>query len=275
MIVFSVAMVGCSSPTAAPETDTGAPMLADPRGLALPVQAYRLTAEQRAVVDRAHAQLVGECMRRAGFTTAPAHARPSFDPMSRRYGVTDPATAKRLGYHLEPDQLVVNHADKGPRPSPAEMRALTGNTDGRQLPPGRAGDTGCLGSASDALGIDGTEETLADQIDFDGFARSKSDPRVIEVFARWSRCMTERGYAYTTPLAVAADFDITATVISPAEIETALADVACKAATDVVGVWYSVECDYENSMIERARPALTAIQERNTVIVDNAVHVLG
>ena len=122
--------------------------------------------------------------------------------------------------------------------------------------------------------MDGAEELLAERVDFDAFERSKSDPRTGAVFHDWSRCMVERGYSYASPLAPAAGVDLNSTTISPLEIRTALADVTCKAATNVVGVWYAVESAYENTMIERVRPEFMAIQKHNATIVDNAVHVL-
>lgn len=290
-VAFVLAMAGCSSPEiVAKGTFTGAvdfddiglpavetvPNLADPRGLVLPIQAYRFTVDQQVIVDRAHARLVEECMRRAGFRSAPEAARvpPTIDAMSRRYGVTDSVVATQLGYHFAPDQ-VVNRFETSPRLSPAELAALTGRADGRQPPPGRAGNTGCVGSASSKLGIDGIADSLTDQVEFRAFSQSKSDPRTAEVFTQWSHCMAEQGHPYATPLDAAASFDPSSTTILPAEIQTAVADVTCKTTANVVGVWYAVECAYENAAIQLASHEFAAIKEHNTVIFNEAVKVLA
>jgi hypothetical protein len=119
---------------------------------------------------------------------------------------------------------------------------------GRPLPQG-----GCLGEAERLLEARGPQgpgtdpEGIVARIKADSFERSMADPRVKKVFSAWSACMDSRGFRMSTPL----DEVPTANAAAPSrrEIAQARADVACKARTNLVGVWFAVESAYQRALI--------------------------
>ncbi|MEU0546248.1 hypothetical protein [Micromonospora sp. NPDC005979] len=258
-------------------------------GLVLPIEAYRLDGEQRLTLDRARSILIDDCMRRFGIDRrqpAAATGRAGPEPMSRRYGVTDPAVAARWGYHLAPGEGTVARTEPGAAVPPAEMLVWTGSEDGRPAPAGQPTRTyqghevpagGCAGEAGRELQLTSPEdiaEHLVTSIDFNAFDQARTDNRVRQVVGRWSACMHEQGYNYVDPLTAAAAADLRPATPSTAEKRTATADVACKTRNNVVGVWFSVESAYQTAMIQAHAQDLRAAQQRIEVVARNAQAVL-
>lgn len=88
---------------------------------------------------------------------------------------------------------------------------------------------------------------------------SKNDPRVKAVFAQWARCMRKHGHRYNDPMEANNDRRFKTTAPSEPEIATAVADVACKHAVNVVGVWYAVETAYQRHVVSVGGAGLAAI----------------
>ncbi|WP_369197819.1 hypothetical protein [Streptomyces djakartensis] len=61
--------------------------------------------------------------------------------------------------------------------------------------------------------------------------------------------MKQRGYAYDEPWQAINDKAFRGPEAGPREIATAVADVACKKVTNVVGVWYTVDAAYQRQML--------------------------
>jgi hypothetical protein len=117
---------------------------------------------------------------------------------------------------------------------------------GRPIPPG-----GCAGQAQRSLGIvDGLEAGVVASLDFAMFDQSKRDRRVVAGLAAWSSCMATKGFRHQDPFTVAAAF-VTGPAPTGPEINAALADIGCKQSTNLVGIWYGVECAYERAAVER------------------------
>lgn len=272
-----------------PPPITAIPQIDRTEGLVLPIEAYRMNAEQRKLLARARAILVDQCMRPFGFRRAlqASDGNSNLTPMTRRYGVTDPAIAAEWGYHLAPGQGTVDRKEKGPIVSPAELLVWAGSESGQPLPQGQAPPTynglqvpagGCAGEASRKLALDerdGLGESLTTSIDFDGFTQAKSDPRVVDVFAKWSTCMRPKGYNYRDPLAAAGAADMTSQSPSATEIQTALADVICKSENNVVGVWFAVESAYQSVMIQQSIQELDVIKAKINEVLQNAAAVVN
>ncbi|KJY33872.1 hypothetical protein [Streptomyces sp. NRRL S-495] len=292
---------GCASgpagTTAAPPPSTTlAPMEPPPIGdvprlsrvddRTLPIEAYLLSGEQFRQLDAAQGVLVTRCVRGFGLDySAPTPTAPTTTQTTHRYDPVEISDVSANGYHspdrdrgkkpgaapsLSPDVTTVLGAGLGPdgRPAPgtaAEYR-------GKQLPSG-----GCIADAQRQLaarGGTGRDAEVAMGINYEGFERSRQDPRVLAVFRDWSRCMTERGYSYGTPGDALKDprWGATATP-SAEEIATATADVECKARVNVVGVWFTVESAYEQELVRLKQPELAAARAGNDAMLEVAKSV--
>jgi hypothetical protein len=290
-----VVVAGCSAggpgtravPVATP-VPTPAP--ASVAQLQLPIAAYELTDQESAEEDYLSQRLTQVCMRQLGFRYLPGlsagdiadDVRTERELDSRRYGVTDLAVVRADGYHLPPWTLgawppprlnTLPHAEQaallGPGTGPGgESSGAAVNSYSRaNLPPG-----GCLGWSQSELAAAGvnvqesSDSELAAQIQQDAFEKAQSDPRVRAVFAKWSACMRSHGYDYSTPFKAAGDprWNMTAPA-SRSEIKTAETDVACKLQTNVLGVDFAVESDYENTAIAENAGALAQAKADNNI----------
>jgi hypothetical protein len=224
------------------------PQLLATATLHLPVEAYLPTTEQNDRLAQAQVSLVRGCLARFGIAYAVTPV-PSgqFGPVSlvdRRYGITDIELARDFGYGLgprDPAHLV--------RPAPPAIGAdgenvLSGR--GRSVVNGLAVPSqGCLGEADRSL----TPPIQADlrkgsTLQFESFAQSREDTRVTRAFTAWSACMAAAGFPYADPLAAAADPAFSASV-DQHQRDVATTDIGCKATTNVVGIWFTVEAAYQ------------------------------
>jgi len=101
---------------------------------------------------------------------------------------------------------------------------------------------------------------LGQKLQFQSFEWAKRDEQVQAVFRAWSACMARSRYHYADPLAVAADPRFEGPV-SKDEVAVAQADIRCKARTNVVGVWFTVESSYQREQISRNAAAFRATKE--------------
>jgi hypothetical protein len=95
-------------------------------------------------------------------------------------------------------------------------------------------------------------------IAFQALQWTQSDPRIVAVNKAWSRCMTARGYGYGTPQEAAQKNWPSAP--TTAEIATAVADVTCKAQTNLTNTWLTVEAAYQLALIDQNLTALSQLQ---------------
>ncbi|MFF2350014.1 hypothetical protein ACFVVL_09555 [Kitasatospora sp. NPDC058115] len=255
------------------------PTIASAADRALPIDPYLLSYEQRDQLERAASVLVSRCMARFGIQyqappQMPAGNRPR-SRTDRRYLEMTAAGARANGYHgAEGDRPTA--APPPPPLSDATRLVLTGSADanakngqggqdynGTPVPKG-----GCLGESKDRLGAGpanngGGDAQLARDIDAGAREKSKTDERVLGVFRSWSACMRTRGYDYPDPIKVLDDPRWASPAPTEVERATAVADVACKEQTNVVGVWFAVEAAYESLLIEQNAPALAQIRKDN------------
>ncbi len=300
-LVLSGALSGCWHARAEPARDDGPnsaavsppatvdiPQVLQVTGLTLPVDAYRPSPDQLAVIERAVATLTNDCMHRYGFGDVMPTTRPAGpSSLTRRYGVTDPEVAQRYGYHVAPDEAIGSGTKPAAgRPlSPEELLALSGDPSGRprgvhsgQETHGAFPAGGCLGEATGRIHegeLFGAGTTLADQIASTGFEQASVDARVVAVSGRWSACMKQGGYGFADPFEPAAGTDLQSAAPSAVEIRTAMADVACKKATNLVGVFYGVEVAYEQVAIQRNIQQLNQLKAEIDRVVKAAAQVLS
>jgi hypothetical protein len=247
------------------------PALADVDGLTLPSGRFQLNPAQRAAFEQARILLVNQCRTRFGFSGLSPGGSSATSPLDRRYGITDASEAATWGYHFTPAQGIIRRPDSDVRPEkPGELLVMTGASGGRSAPaPPKTfqGQSiplgGCTGEAARTLGLpDGlfAVEHQAAFINADSFNQVMTDDRTATVLSRWSICMKDKGYSYKDPTAAVGAFTISTPVPSGLERETAVADVACKTQTNVVGTLYTLEVAYQEEIIAQRRTELDGVR---------------
>ncbi|WP_051813055.1 hypothetical protein [Streptomyces sp. NRRL S-340] len=280
---FGRAQPGQEAPPAATATAG-----TDVQSLHLPIERYMLTPAQTARYDWVAASLVRDCMREFGLTYPVSHAPATgaqvlqYSVMFRRYGVTDPVTARTWGYHVPrdtpPSTAAAGRAQVKPPALSVQARTVLSGADvttgkpiteylGRRIPvngcyaaPDRA--LGVRSSASDGLQGPGTGAGgIVSRIKAESFVASLRDPRVTDVFRRWQRCMERNSYRVPAdPLSASARLSaLDLPEPDHAELAQARTDVACKRQTNLVGVWFAVESAHQEAAITRARDDLTRV----------------
>jgi hypothetical protein len=279
-----LAAAGCAiskGPAAAHESPTVAslPVVAHvPRLLAslhlrLPLDAYLPSLHEVERYGLANRELIHRCLLRFGVHVQTPPPVTGIGPRTwteRRYGLTDAKQAADLGYSLgDRDPSLHPGQTHGPRLNARALALLTGQGKiARDVPDLPAG--GCSGLArrtlagDEAIGDHIADPYLAQQLSQQSFESSRQDPRVQAVFKRWSQCMLADGHHYDDPLAPFSDSTLQH---GPAAIavHTAVDDVACKQATNLVGTWYAVESAYQNELIHDHYADLETLAAANTV----------
>ncbi|MEU3960676.1 hypothetical protein AB0F42_12760 [Streptomyces buecherae] len=279
-----VATVGCSvdatpSVDSPPSVNSSAiPVITKPEDRPLPAEAYVLTNREEDTFARARHVLITRCMAGFGFRYDPP-PKPGFRPRNRtqyRYGVSDPKVTAKQGF-APPGSPRGGKPERETPSLPARMSLVLSGTDDPKVMPGSVeakggqrinGRTvpngGCFGRAMDALkardGDGGGDAELARRITARSFDRSRRDPRVQEVFTRWSRCMRDRGFSYADPVAASNDPAWRTPTPSATERRAATADAVCKRQENVIGVWWTVEAAYQQREIDRHRGELADIR---------------
>lgn len=305
-VVVCLAVAGCgsqshersapSAPTrsAAPSASSPSvgpiPTLSSVAGLALPVQPYLLTEQQDATITSAVYVLTRQCMSGFGFDyrRPPPEGGPVLGFLDRRYGITDPSTATHLGYHVPGGLRTSKPPGSNVVMTPDELTALTGNPAGAMHRASATPTTlrghavpanGCIGEADREVSPTGSPTATAEaaqRINQDGFTRSQHDPEVAAALTAWSRCLAARGYSAATPLDLPpTTMQLTTPSPSAAEMALAVADVACKRSTNLIGVWFTVETAYEKAMMAPLSTDLTGIRRNLDAELAAAAHVLG
>lgn len=279
---------GTGEPTHASTTD----LL---RGRVLPSYAYDERGEKGMTIRRAAFILQNDCLAGFGFDPIPeSDSVPPEPPMYRRYGVTDPVVAAEYGHHL--DAIGQANTPDLDAPPPAwladgSLRLVLHGGGAGAAGPGRAEDSreperrtydgkpipagGCAGEANRTLGqADLTDEQLqlAGEISSESFFRAETDPRVVAVTKRWSGCMAEKGHHVRDPYDD--DFDIEGP-ITAAERRHAEDDVACKEETGLVDVWFDVESEFQQVLIQENLEALAEVQAAIDAKVAKALDVIA
>lgn len=262
-------MVGCSSDntdaadSTAEPTVTAIPVIADSITVQLPLDQFLPSPQQNAQLQAAYRTLLRQCVARFGRQYAPpGGSTPDSDRglNARRYGVTNPDEVAVYGYHPPPD-IGVRKEPQQEIPTDVET-ILSGKgprtIGGKAVPAG-----GCVAQARTELnnGQAAADDSLAQRLSSESFARSQADSRVRAAVSRWVTCMHGKGFDYSTPANAIGDprFQPGGTV-SALEISTAKADVQCKKQVNLVGVWSAVESAYQVRLINQNQAALDAIR---------------
>ena len=290
IMTVGATLSACGSARAAPPPKpVPTPVPTSAAKLQLPIGTYELTEPENAEEDYVSQKMLQACMQQFGFkgflaglsgksVTDEVRMFQEFD--SRRYGVSDPVAARDYGYHLPPWAGGSNVPK--PKIPAAELTVLTGaapdqpgrqaagpsavgaadNYDGKQIPSGGCQERAIQGLEATGVGQQATGRSgLAAQIRSESYHRTLTDHRVLAAFGQWSACMRAHGYDYSAPLQAATDsrWNFNA---PPArtEIQTATTDVACKLKTNVLGITFAVESDYENDSIGQNAQQLAEVK---------------
>lgn len=304
LAVTALALTGCSTGQraglAAPAAATVAEgSAADPSVWTLPMQAYHPTTEQTRTLARAEQKLVGRCLKEFGIAWKPAPELPAIGPKNMldwRYGIHDARMSAKFGYQVDPAQqarydAALRDADAQPRLSgdeqlvlggtdvPAELlqeagpEARRGYHHGRKIP-----EDGCFGEARRTLGGSSQGASpLVQRLTNDSYPTSMEDPLVKAVFARWSACMKTKGFTYPAPMAANDDARFRPRPEGPsrAEIDTALADIGCRATHRVAETWHEAETRIQRASIASNATALAADRRALDASLRKAADVLA
>jgi hypothetical protein len=275
-----------------PPSAAAAPELDLLKGKVFPIQAYILTPEKSKQINAAQDTMANKCLVRYGFpasvpTSNSATTAGTDDLNSKRYGITDPAEAVHLGYHVPAAQDGKAGQTPGTPESPELSLVLYGGSDpsglskggkykGQDVPPG-----GCMGEARHKLNTDKFESSdngsLALTLDAAASKQAKADKRVVDKLGEWSACMKERGFDYRDPFEPLDGDTLKSSLALPApealEIRTAVADVECKRKVNLVGVWFTVEVAYENALIAKNQQGLDDIRQSIDLMLKTAATV--
>ncbi|MFJ4739570.1 hypothetical protein [Streptomyces sp. NPDC088775] len=268
-----------------PRTPPGRPPVTTPTpattvGLRLPLNAYLPTPGEQATGEYLVYRVEQHCMRGYGFRYLPRLSSEYIGTTvatwreyeSRRYGISERTIAARRGYHLADQPSTTRAPQTATTLSVPEREALSGRApDGRKLTtPVRnkvVPDGGCTGLAERAVYGDRAAEAqrgydLVARLRGEAFERSRSDPRVAAVNGKWSSCMRGKGFTYRAPDAAIEDprWNLLSAGPNRAEVAVATADIACKLRTNLLGVNFAVEAEYENAAIAAHSQELTEVR---------------
>jgi hypothetical protein len=234
LALVSTAACAAPAPSTIPKA-TERPVIdpsAEARALHLPFDAYKRTETDIELVERATDVLTGQCLQKKGYSRPALPALTMIEaPNRRRYGVIEPLVAMRTGYHA-PLTSAEKERDRADR-------ARGGYRDASE----RSAANTCLDDSMGRVYVDGADSPLLTRLEREIFEQARTkDRHVRSALDEWRSCMRTRGQKeYADPLAAAADDRWKDPGSAKAETAAAVADVACKKATGLVGVWREAE----------------------------------
>ncbi len=267
-----LATSACGSPSpgtdAAAATTTPTPRV--PTDIVLPFDAYQATAPVQRIENDAYRELVRRCALEFGVTLRMPPAEIPVESNARRYGLFDPAAAGTRGY-VGQTVFVDDVRASTWAPTPQQKYVLNGD----ERPPGaQAVPTGgCAQRAETQLGLPDQSMADVEAAGLSSFDRAAKDPRVLDAEKRWSACLADQGLHYATT------FDPSNRKWQPRgskeEIRTAVADVACKQQTNLVGAWVSAESAVQREVIANDPQAFAALRSWRDARLEHARTVLA
>ncbi len=251
----------------------------------LPLDSYSTnSAQDNAVILRANSLLTARCMERLGFhyPAALKNAAPGNVATARSidvYGLTSLTQAQKYGYSTPPS----SSKSTGKIPTLSQFIAEYGlpfvvalfgfnpaKPQGGHHPPGcaSAGSTTIFKAAYGSA-----NSNLVGILSGDAEAETEQARPVASVVTKWSSCMANQGFDYSTP--AAPETRTWPVLPSKAEIATAVADVRCKLATNLPNTWRAFEAYYQARLINQNAVALQALQVDRAKMIQIAYRVLG
>ncbi|HET7245156.1 MAG TPA: hypothetical protein VFJ07_10020 [Streptosporangiaceae bacterium] len=246
--------------------------------IAMPLEAYQAisTQQQEALADASNL-LVQRCMAARGFDDTSSGSPPLSSVATLEQvetggaGLTSLTQARTFGFGRPKG---AGSAPSGPqiigfvsaagfgqslKAGRAYAEALFGFGPGTGSGPG--GHLGCLQQASKQVYGQLFGEPVPDpvpQIAEQAASYTQTDPRIRAVNRAWSACMARHFYHYASPAQV--EGHRWKTPPDKAEIATAVADVTCKAKTNLLNTWLAVEAAYQQALIAQNLATLSQLQ---------------
>ena len=246
--------------------------------IAMPLEAYQAisTQEQEALADASNL-LIQHCMAVRGFEDTSSGSAPFSSVATLGQveaagaGLTSLTQARTFGF--------ARPKSTGSTPSgPQIIGFVSAAGFGQSLKAGRAyaealfgfgpgfgggpgGHVGCLQQASKEVYGALVGEPVPDpvpQVAEQAVSFTQTDPRIRAVIRAWSRCMARHYYHYSSPSQVEGHH--WRTPPNRAEIATAVADVTCKAQTNLLNTWLAVEAAYQQALIGQNLATLSQLQ---------------
>ncbi|MER7344813.1 hypothetical protein ABT390_05330 [Streptomyces aurantiacus] len=236
------------------------------RALALPLDAYELDSRNAALAATAQEKLIKSCMARQGLDW-PELPHPATEtwPHRGRYGLAEPAVAKRYGYHAMPDPVTKTaerRLEQRDARLTARQRTAAYGTDGR---------SGCQERAQHALvrDVPKVSSDLVNEASAAAYEKSQHTPAAQRVFGKWRACMRDRGHAYRHPMDPNEDPRWKGGRPTRAEIATARDDVACKLRTHLVDVWWRADATLQHQAIKDSAGRFRQVEEARKRYLEN------
>lgn len=255
----------------------------------LPLQAYKNSPREDAMLDYAMKVLMVKCMTVNGFDAQ----APKFDDLADYYdrrrqlddaamfGLTDRGSARKYGYAEPP----------GNEPPVWEIDTSTAAArlalDGERTKPW----TGCAGKAQMRLydtKTDITQSPLPQRLGIDAYQRAKARADWVAAYADFGLCLREAGYDVPDPEKPFGSKELSnismnaleresgADVVVPkAEIKLALADVDCKVKADLVRRLEKILAEEQTELIESNALALAEDEKKTTATLKRAADVMA
>jgi hypothetical protein len=275
MFVSTAACSSSGSGDAAGSAPVPTPTPKSMAELHLPLEAYLLDYEHQGKLEEIGLKLRDTCVKVKGFTPPSMSVRGEqavtedvklwryYD--TRRYAISDLATAREYGYHLPPfaqDSAKPISLGSLSKPLQVVMVKCAGEAEKKE-------QRGGISTSQNQSEIGDIAAGLKEK----DFTDSQSDPRVLQVLKKWSACMAQRGYRYATPQDATSDGqwkqsgqrtpEAIKAEVTPEETNTAAAEVECVHETNVLGVSFAVEAEYENKDIEKNAEVLNKLKAQN------------
>jgi hypothetical protein len=244
----------------------------------MPLEAYQAisTQQQEALADASN-QLVQTCMAARGFQDTSSSSPPFSSVTTLEQveaggaGLTSLTQARTFGFARPKG---AGSTSSGPQ----IIGFVSAAGFGQSLKAGRAyaealfgfgpgfgggpnGHLGCLQQANKQVYGALFGEPVPDpvpQIAEQSASYTQTDPRVRAVIRAWSKCMARHFYHYASPSQVEGHH--WPTPPNRAEINTAVADVTCKAQTNLLNTWLAVEAAYQAALIGQNLATLSGMQ---------------
>ncbi|MEO6412718.1 MAG: hypothetical protein ABIO48_09025 [Pedococcus sp.] len=271
LIAACVVTSACGPPRASDVAEAATPPTPQtPGDIVLPFDAYQPSAPVQRIENDAYRELVRRCAIEYGVALLMPAAELPVESNARRYGLFDPADAKARGYV---GKTVFVDAVRAGRWAPTPQQKYVLN--GEERPPGAAAvpTGGCAQRAESELGLPDTSMADVEAAGLSSFKLAADDPRVAAAERAWSSCLAEQDLHY------AKTFDPSnhpwKPRASPEEIRTAVADVACKQRTNLVGAWLAAETQVQRRVIGNDPEAFAALPSWRAARLEHARAVLA
>jgi len=267
-LIIGVTALTAAAAASSPEPRVDAiPTITDWHDISLPLDAYVQDFAERQTILKAEYALTKECVEQFGFQfdapawdKSPAEMPNGGQPAHYRlYGLLDEEHAMQMGYHSYgefPAREAAYAAEERPDDYYNVVAAKFGGGTYNGIP---IPDGGCVGAARRE--VEGATDLSAPlQLAFDAWTAANRDSRVAAGFAKWSKCMADSGYHYSTPMEANNDPKWSGDKASAEEIAVAVADVNCKKTTNLVGIRMAVDAAYQRRAISEHGEELHAVQ---------------